>query len=170
MGNVQIETYKRQNMCGNQAYSHTTGVNAFSFIEADPLGTISSLVQPTLVKDACFRKAGSPCFTDLECAPNRMHSEQAILYAIEQFGGTESEYQFWTEDLVCGQGDEPPLFGDPDYEDYSLAENRCCREVGKDFTMYSQFIADVSGGVGSMDTAADLALASDLMKISLNFS
>ena len=134
------QAYKTQNMCGNEAFNNDASINdnAFKFIESDPLKTLSSIVQPTLAKDACFRRAGSPCFTDLECAPNRMHSEPAILYASDQFGGSDSEFQFWTEDLVCSQGAEIPLFSDPDYEAYDLSQNRCCREVGKGFTMYSQ--------------------------------
>jgi hypothetical protein len=90
-----------------------------------------------LAQDACFRRAGSNCFTDLDCSPNKMHEESVGSLALSYFGGTEAEQNYWKESLICGQGKSVPQLGAADYYDYKLSENRCCRETGKDFTMFT---------------------------------
>ena len=122
-----IRPYKKQNMCGNEASSDDA--NPFDAIESDPLRLLASILEPMLIKDACFKRAGAPCFTDLDCAPNRLHGAQMQFLSPYSFGGSQAEYEYWSEELVCSQHPN---------EEFAFEKNRCCREIGKDFTMYSK--------------------------------
>jgi hypothetical protein len=149
-----------QNMCGGSAKHSTTSVSAFKSIESLAIGTISSTSSPTLALDACLRKAGSPCHTNLDCGPNVMHENIAGTLDINYFGGTEAERSYWSESLICGQGEATPLksVNISNYLNYDLTQNRCCRDIGKDFTMYTSglksIIPDQTGtGNTSLDTS-----------------
>lgn len=129
-----------QNSCGKEGLYNNGGVNAspFETIEADPIRLLNSLTSPAVAADACLRRAGAVCHTDLDCGPNRLHSALAFAQSAVEFGGTEAELQYWQESLVCGQGAETPVPSAENYLDYDMSKNRCCREVGNDFTMYTQ--------------------------------
>lgn len=135
-----------QNMCGKEAINVNTGNNksAFDLIEALTLSLSASISDKTLTRDACLRRAGAVCFTDLDCGPNKLHAREAASLGLDYFGGTEAEQKYWTENLVCGQGASIPTLSSSDYFDYDLTQNRCCREIGKDFTMYTQAPAALS--------------------------
>ncbi len=150
-----------QNACGGEAKTYDNNVSApldsaFRNIEALTLLKVQNITQPTLVQDACFRRAGSVCHTDLDCGPNIMHEEEVGIAGIKFFGGTEAEQQYWKESLVCGQGTSVPAKGTAGYFDYKLSQNRCCREIGKDFTMYTQgptsIIPENTGANASLNT------------------
>jgi len=148
-----------QNMCGGSSVNTLnvfTGESSFKSIELER-NQYSVILTPSIVKDACMRKPGSVCHTDLDCGPNRLHAEAASLLNPEYFGKTEAELNFWSEDLVCSQGVETvPLFGSVDFEKYDMGKNRCCRASGKDFTMYTQdndMIYDTSGVNKSLNVA-----------------
>ncbi len=127
-----------QNMCGAEWKDNSGAAQSvFKDIESASLITLGSLFAPSLAADACLRKAGSICHTDLDCGPNRLHSEQAIFLDNTSFNNSEAEYKYWTESLVCRQGITPPSVFDADYEDYDMSLNSCCRELGGDFTMYT---------------------------------
>lgn len=131
-------TAKRlQNSCGAEAKHTTTLISAFSNIEGGSLQLLSNITSPIFAADACLRRAGSVCHTDLDCGPNKMHEDAAGSMALAYFGGTEAEQNYWKESLICGQGTPTPNFGSTNYKDYKLSENRCCREIGKDFTMFT---------------------------------
>ncbi len=123
-----IQSYREQNMCGNEA--STENDNPFASIEADSLNILSSILAPTLVKDACFKRAGSPCFTNLDCSPNRLHIQESLYFDHTFFGGSLAEYEYWSQELVCSQ--------DEFSNEFTFNKNRCCREMGKDFTMYTR--------------------------------
>ncbi len=125
-----------QNMCGAE-WKDATADSVFKDIEAESLISLGSLFTPSVAMDACLRKAGSICHTDLDCGPNRLHAEQAIFLDQASFNGSTAEYQYWTESLVCRQGTNAPSVFDPTYEDYDMSLNACCREVGKSFSMYT---------------------------------
>lgn len=130
-----------QNMCGGEAKRQlSTGLfeSTFKAVEANPLSSLVDLLSPTLARDACLRRAGSICHTDLDCSPNKLHAEQALFFGVEAFGGTSAEKSFWTEELVCSQPRQKPFLINDDYFDFDMSENRCCRELGKDLTMYTQ--------------------------------
>ncbi len=134
-----------QNSCGREGLYNTGGFNRspFETIESDPIRIIASLVTPSVAADACLRRAGSVCHTDLDCGPNRLHSALAFAQSSVEFGGTEAELQYWQEGLVCGQGAEAPAPNTANYFDYDMSKNRCCREIGADFTMYTQITDSV---------------------------
>lgn len=156
--NVDPSTYAReQNMCGGETKHSTTSISAFKSFETVSLALTSSVSAPTLVQDACLRRAGSVCHTDLDCGPNTMHESIASSLNLSYFGGTEAERNFWSESLICGQVNTEPLKSSSNYLNYDLTQNRCCRDVGKDFTMYTKgdatFIPDQTGtGNASLDT------------------
>jgi hypothetical protein len=137
------EQKQTQNSCGAEAKHTTTFLSAFKSIEGLSLLTPTNLGQPTLVQDACYRRAGSICHTDLDCGPNKMHEDVVGTIDIKYFGGTEGEQSYWRESLVCSQGTPAPTLGTAGYLDYKLNENRCCREIGKDFTMVTQGPASI---------------------------
>ena len=126
-----------QNACGGEA-KNSSNVSGFKSIEGISLFNLHNMTQPILAQDACLRRAGSVCHTDLDCGPNKMHEDLVGSLSITYFGGTEAEQQYWKESLVCGQGDPVPAIGSSKYFSYQLNANRCCRETGKDFTMYTE--------------------------------
>lgn len=126
-----------QNSCGGEAKNSSNLLSAFASIEGGSLQVLQRINQPIMAADACLRRAGSVCHTDLDCGPNKMHEETVGSMALSYFGGTEAEQNYWKESLVCGQGNAIPTFGSSNYYNYQLNQNRCCREVGKDFTMYT---------------------------------
>jgi hypothetical protein len=127
-----------QNSCGGESKHTTTLVSAFKGIEGLSLLNLQNITQPILAQDACLRRAGSVCHTDLDCGPNKMHEDTVGSIDIKYFGETEAEQSYWRESLICSQGTPVPAMGAKGYLDYKLSENRCCREIGKDFTMYTQ--------------------------------
>ncbi|MBY0413849.1 MAG: hypothetical protein K2Q18_06775, partial [Bdellovibrionales bacterium] len=147
-----------QNSCGGESRVATgTFDSAFKTIESTTLQLLTMISQPTLVADACLRRPGAVCSTDLDCSPNKMHADISNSLSVSYFGGTEGEQNYWKESLICGQGAETPLYGSSNYSTYKLSENRCCREVGKDFTMYTKgtatLVPENMGSNVNLDTA-----------------
>ncbi|MGB0453059.1 MAG: hypothetical protein ACPGJV_05030 [Bacteriovoracaceae bacterium] len=130
---------RNQNMCGAEAqyFDGSEDQSTFRDIEFDPLQSLFSLTTQGIAKDACLRRAGQVCFTDLDCGPNRLHAEQANFLGLNRFGDSYAEQKYWQEHLVCSQVESKPLLQDGDYFDYDVTQNRCCREIGSDFTMFS---------------------------------
>jgi hypothetical protein len=126
-----------QNMCGGEA-RNSSGVSAFTSFEAASLLSLSSIQSPVLAQDACLRKAGSVCHTDLDCGPNIMHGAIASGLDLSYYGGTTAERNYWSESLICGQATATPTKSLTNYFTYSMTANRCCREIGNDFTMMTQ--------------------------------
>lgn len=134
-----LPTYNKriQNSCGAEAKNSTTLISAFANIEGGSLAILSNITTPMMAADACLRRAGSICHTDLDCGPNKMHEDAASNMALSYFGGTDAEQSYWKESLICAQGTPVPALGTANYKTYKLSDNRCCREVGKDFTMFT---------------------------------
>ncbi|MBP9680984.1 MAG: hypothetical protein KBD76_06240 [Bacteriovorax sp.] len=146
-----------QNACGGESKNANDAISAFKSIEGLSLLNSRSITQASLVQDACYRRAGSVCHSDLDCGPNKLHEDSAAAIALKYFGGTEAEQQYWKESLVCGQGSAIPALGTAGYFNYKLSENRCCREIGKDFTMYTSadttsVVPENSGSNLTLDT------------------
>jgi hypothetical protein len=138
---AQRDEKLKQNMCGGESQffdDDSQKKSTFSEIELEKLSSLFSLTVPGLAADACLRRAGEVCFSDLDCGPNRLHAQQAIFLSTDRFGGSEAEKSFWSESLVCSQAAEVPTLQAGDFFDYDLTKNRCCREVSSDFTMYTQ--------------------------------
>lgn len=149
-----------QNSCGMEILSSGTGYgagitantlkdySAFKSLEAGPLSESKVHYEPTLVRDACYRKAGAVCHTDLDCSPNYKHADLIDILNPALFGN-DAEKKYWQEYLVCGQGNKEPLVpSDPDFNTYDITNNRCCREIGKEITMYSEDMPGVTESQG----------------------
>ena len=134
----------QQNSCQVESQHNTSGdfESTFKFIEAAIISNVVSLTpdRPTIVKDACLRRAGSVCHTDLDCTPNKLHENFAQDgYPKELFGGTTAERQYWQESLVCGQALPKPDLYATNYYSYDMGLNRCCRAIGENLTMFTSF-------------------------------
>ena len=127
-----------QNSCGGEAKHTNTHISAFKSIEGLPLLNLQNIDQPILAQDACLRRAGSICHSDLDCGPNKMHEDTVGSIDMQYFGGTEAEQSYWRESLICGQATATPTPGTAGYLTYNLSDNRCCREIGKNFSMVTQ--------------------------------
>ncbi len=153
-----------QNSCGLESLDSpatlTSAVNTiqtyspFKNIESKPLAE-QTVVSPSFARDACLRRVGEVCNTDLDCSPNKLHASEVDLYPLHYFGNS-AEQQFYQEYLVCGQGDPKPLQSETaDFKAYDMQKNRCCREVGKDittFTPYSPNSADGNNASATLST------------------
>jgi hypothetical protein len=131
-----------QNMSGSES-KDTSGNSAFSDFEKSELG-VSPIVAPGIAKNACLRRAGAVCHTDLDCGPNAFHADAVTNLGAAYFGN-QAEQEYWEQSLICGQGEPLPqiIENDPNnssdrFDLYDLRNNRCCREVGKDITIYSE--------------------------------
>lgn len=145
---IDASMQSAQNSCGNetQYLDGMTPKNTFEIIEKDPIGLVSFLVTESLAIDSCKRRPGQVCHSDLDCSPNRLYADLATKLSVSRFGNTKAEKDYWTESLICGQADPTPRPGEPNYNDYDMTKNRCCREIGNDFTMYTE---------GDLESAAD---------------
>ena len=139
---------RNQNSCGLD--SILTGVSLttadtlllsspFKSIEAKPLSA-QTVLEPTFARDACLRRAGQVCHTDLDCGPNKMHANQAENYSLAYFGN-EAERKYSSEYLVCGQANPKPSPTDTvAFKAFEMNKNRCCREIGNDLTTYTSYV------------------------------
>ena len=130
-----------QNACGQESKTEFTLNNpesSFKNIEAQRISSLFDLITPKIAQDACLRRAGSVCHTDLECLPNRLHAAEASFLGQISFGDSEAELNFWEERLVCGQKQAAPGLGTSAFKNYDMTLNRCCREVGSELTMFTQ--------------------------------
>lgn len=145
----------QQNVCGLENLDSTTSVgpgadeetirenSAFKLIQGRDLASSDTQIEPILTQNACFRRAGAVCHTDLDCAPGKKHFEVIDVINPAIFGN-EAERKYWEEYLVCGQARPEPRIDveNPDsfaaFNEYDMSNNRCCREVGKDLTIYTE--------------------------------
>lgn len=111
--------------------------SAFRTIEGRSLSSSDVIVDQTLTRDACLRKAGAVCHTDLDCSPNRLHANAVDLVSASFFGNL-AEKSYYSESLVCGQARPEPATGTEEYFNYNPHNNRCCRPVGQDLTMFTE--------------------------------
>jgi hypothetical protein len=140
---------RNQNSCGLDSLLSTANLAAsadalssyspFRSIESKTLN-VQTVIEPTFARDACLRRAGQVCHTDLDCGPNKMHADQTENFSLAYFGN-EAEKKYSNEYLVCGQGDPKPSPLDTvAYKAFEMSKNRCCREVGSDLTTFTSNI------------------------------
>ena len=161
---------RNQNSCGLDSLLSTATLSStadallpyspFRTIESKTLST-QTVIEPSLARDACLRRAGQVCHTDLDCGPNKMHADQTENFSLAYFGN-EAEKKYHQEYLVCGQGDaKPSPFDTVGYKAFSMSKNRCCREVGSDLTTFTSYIPLKVQPVSSTDynaTSYDLKM------------
>jgi len=169
----------RQNACGLENIDQNVTIgqgideelmrdgSAFKLIEGRDLSSSDTQIEPILAQNACLRRAGAVCHTDLDCSPGKKHFEILDVINPDLFGNTP-ERKYWEEYLICGQAQAEPrvVIDDPDsfeaFNEWNMSNNRCCREVGKEITMYSEdtpgledetsaLRADIYGGVNPND-------------------
>lgn len=180
---IATDHYQRartQNVCGLQSLFSNVALSSnadtmlpyspFRSIEAKTLPT-TTVIEKTLVRDACLRRPGQVCQTDLDCSPNKFHAEQTDVFSLSYFGN-QAEKNYYSEYMICGQTAAEPTYGDTaGYKAYDMSKNRCCREVGKDFTTYTNYIPTStvennydSASIGlkmSLDTTTGITLPND---------
>jgi hypothetical protein len=148
-----------QNSCGLESLSgsalptiSSTGdelknFSAFKTIEGSPLSSSGIIFDQTMARDACLRKAGSVCHTDLDCSPNRLMANVVDLAPLEYFGNI-AEKTYYEEYLVCGQARKEPSVNDPGFNTYNIHNNRCCRPIGETITMFTEDSPNALDSVG----------------------
>lgn len=140
---------RSQNACGldtllvgsllSQGADALLSSSPFRSIQSKPLN-VQTVVEPSFARDACLRRAGQVCHTDLDCGPNRMHADQTENFSMAYFGN-DAEKKYNSEYLVCGQGTAKPSPYDAVASKAFLHnQNRCCREIGSDLTTYTSYI------------------------------
>ncbi|GAB4410327.1 MAG: hypothetical protein OHK0056_13180 [Bacteriovoracaceae bacterium] len=93
------------------------------------------ITSPMYQENRCLRAPGSSCFSDLECAANKIISDRVA--NIDSTNPTvqallnKYEIKFWQERLVCAQEKLPTEEG------FDVKNNRCCREMGNTITVGS---------------------------------
>ena len=141
-----------QNSCGLDSLSSAVSLSSsletlsqnspFQAIEGKPLKT-TTIIDRMITRDACLRRAGQVCHTNLDCGPNELMANQVDNVADILFGNL-AEKSYYAEYLICGQGKPKPLPTETTaYRNYKMSENLCCREVGKDITTYTSDIPKV---------------------------
>lgn len=139
MSTAQAVSVAQQNSCGQESLRASDNKSPFEMIESPKLSLITTQLQTErLPIEACYRRAGSVCHTDLDCSPNRMHESVAFGLDKSYFGNNLGEWEFWQESLVCGQEKEVPSIGSVDFNSFDMTKNRCCRRPGNRFSMYTQ--------------------------------
>gem|GEM_PF-5298991 len=85
-------------------------------------------------KNTCLLPAGSSCFSDQECAPSLLLADKLRGVDPSAHAATlnEGEISYWQEGLVCGN------LRHPTHPSFNLKESKCCREIGKDFTFFTE--------------------------------
>lgn len=157
-----------QNACGLESLdnvslgSNLDNANPFRLIEAKSSKTLP-IVERSLMQNACLRRAGSVCHTDLDCSPNSLHEEATGMFALSFFGNM-AERDYYAESLICGQKDPEPYLSDSEAQKkYKMNMNVCCREIGKDLTTYT---ADVPNKI-NVTSNADYVAATQGLKMGL---
>jgi len=181
-GLEHAQAARHQNSCGLEVVSGMSSAtmtsssttadqisifSPFKLIEAKPLSNTSqTIIDPTLTRDACLRRAGQVCHTDLDCGPNKFHAAQVDFFP--SFFGNDAEKAYYSEYLVCGQETPKPLPSQGTvFTSFNMGLNRCCREAGKDISTFTSDIptsnvTSLSGGVHSVPYEASSQLLMSL--------
>lgn len=141
---------RNQNSCGLDSLATTATLtsSADTLLSSSPFRTIEAktlnagvVTNATFARDACLRRAGQVCHTNLDCGPSRLHAEQVDNYPLSLFGNL-AEKTYYSESLICGQTDPVPQPSSIEaFKNYDMSKNRCCREVGSDLTTYTSNIS-----------------------------
>lgn len=88
-------------------------------------------------KNSCLRAPGASCFTDMECAPSSFVASKVKTTNLTTLLNP-AEIKFWEEELVCGNPDFKYLAPGSLNPNFDVKKNKCCRELGKTMTVYTQ--------------------------------
>lgn len=99
----------------------------------------SAITNIGIQQNACMRTPGSPCLSDMECAPNQwMATKMRSLPNWGGFTNNPAERAYWTEELTCGNPEPKELFNNFANTAFDLKANRCCRDTGKAMKIFTQ--------------------------------
>lgn len=128
IGNATIQA-----LAAGQAISTNALLKLESLSGRDLLANfeLEQVTKPIHEVNRCLRAPGATCFTNLDCAANKIVAGVANTLDASSHASdlNESEIKFWQEELICSQR-EPQ--GKPGF---SVNNNRCCREGGKELTI-----------------------------------
>ena len=89
-------------------------------------------------RNTCLRAPGASCFSDMDCAPSEFIASKVKPTTLTGILNA-AEKKFWEEDLVCGNPDYKYIqTGVLNTTSFNIKNNVCCREYGKQFTVYTQ--------------------------------
>jgi hypothetical protein len=90
-----------------------------------PTAILTSL---SFQQNACFKSAGTSCYSDLDCSPSKSITDKIKLLSASDTSVTSIinsyELKYWQEPLICSQSAEKTV------STFDPRENRCCRDVG----------------------------------------
>ncbi len=99
----------------------------------------SAITNVGIQHNACMRTPGSPCLSDMECAPNQwVATKMKSLPNWGGFAGNPAERAYWIEELTCGNPEPKELFNNFTNTDFDVKANRCCRDTGKAMKIFTQ--------------------------------
>jgi hypothetical protein len=142
----------------NVAASQALSTNALSIFESSNM-TDNEIIKNFnaehidelfLQENRCLRAPGSTCFSNMDCAANSFIADQISVIDSEnstiQTILNKYEVKFWQEELICSQEKSP---GD---EDFSVQDNKCCRETNNSITIATATFDPSGGGSRDVDT------------------
>lgn len=133
------------------AISQNLSTNMLDLAPLTALGIFSSTAGSLISsvgyqRNACLRAPGAACFSDFECGPSANIANKARTADLSALLSTAEE-KYWEEELVCGNPDFKLVNNGALNPNYDLKKNRCCREFGKEMTVYTQ----TNDGSGLLD-------------------
>lgn len=148
LNEATLKDFKERSIAQNASARESLD-SAYSFPYDSPFNSIewptllsssTIMIEKSLAQHACFRRAGSVCHTDLDCSPNRMISALGLQHNVDVFGNL-AEKKYWEEELICAQAQAAPFqnLSNLDLSVYDMGQNRCCRETGKELTIYTSY-------------------------------
>jgi hypothetical protein len=132
------------------AISQNLSTNLLDLAPLTALGVFSSTAgsQITSVgyqRNACLRAPGAACLSDFECGPSNNIAGKARTADLSTVLNPAEE-KFWEEELICGNPDFKIVNNGGQNPYYDIKKNRCCRDFGKDMTVYTQINDGLSAG------------------------
>lgn len=89
-------------------------------------------------KNTCLRAPGASCFTDMDCAPSEFVASRIKATTLTGILNI-AEKKYWEEGLICGNQNYKYLQpGVLNTVNYNIKDNVCCRDFGKNFTVFTQ--------------------------------
>lgn len=88
--------------------------------------------------NSCLRAPGASCFSDMDCAPSEFIATRVKSTTLSGILNT-AEKKYWEEGLICGNPDfKYSAPGVLNTATFNIKNNLCCRDFGKNFTVYTQ--------------------------------
>lgn len=111
----------------------TNAIKAFEVNGLDLVANFEDSIITSIIyqEDRCLRAPGSACFSNQDCAASEQIASFIATLNSSDVTVSEAELKFWQEELTCGQSARKTD------SDYNLKNNRCCRDLEKTLTIFS---------------------------------